>query len=204
MASSPTRNYLPPRRLIRRRLRPGRRASFGRVLFGDAEPSGRLPVTLPWSAAHVPVFTGATPAARRGYGFTPVRWRFPSALACRTRGGRWTRRDTGDRGAAGRSRPHTGDYSQHRPQHHGAEVVQLYHRDCCCRQTRPARELVAWQKVFLDPGEENHHPFTIPAEQLGWYDRHNTFQQDPGQHHLWVTTGADPLGGEELMVTVTG
>src|SRR5579872_6873813 len=42
------------------------------VLFGDVSPSGKLPITIPRSAGHLPVFYNYKPSARRGYLFDDV------------------------------------------------------------------------------------------------------------------------------------
>jgi beta-glucosidase len=51
--------------------------ALARVLFGDCEPAGRLPITLPWAAEYLPVFSGAPSAARRGYSFCADPIAFP-------------------------------------------------------------------------------------------------------------------------------
>jgi beta-glucosidase len=42
------------------------------VLFGDINPSGKLPITIPRSVGHVPTFYNYKPSARRGYLFDDV------------------------------------------------------------------------------------------------------------------------------------
>ena len=42
------------------------------VLFGDVNPGGKLPITVPRSAGHVPAFYNHKPSARRGYLFDDV------------------------------------------------------------------------------------------------------------------------------------
>ena len=47
------------------------------VLFGDFNPGGKLPITIPRSAGHLPAFYNHKPSARRGYLFDDVSPLFP-------------------------------------------------------------------------------------------------------------------------------
>jgi beta-glucosidase len=64
----------------------------------------------------------------------------------------------------------------------GQEVVQLYLRDCECRLIRPLKELKAFAKVMLQPGERKTVALTLGEEALSFYD--------PGQEG-WVAEPGD-------------
>ncbi len=81
-------------------------------------------------------------------------------------------------------------------------MLAIVQRDLVASRTRPARELVAFVKVRLDPGEQRNVRLSIPAERLGFMDEDAMPVQEPGEHRLWVTTGADPLGGTVLDLVV--
>ena len=49
------------------------------VLFGDFNPGGKLPITIPRSAGHLPAFYNYKPMARRGYLFDEMSRSIPSA-----------------------------------------------------------------------------------------------------------------------------
>jgi beta-glucosidase len=177
--------------------------ALARVLFGDCEPGGRLPISLPWSAAYLPVFSGATPAARRGYGFCTDPVAFPLGF-----GLSYTDWDM-EQCELSESSVRVGEAAvisvsiRNSGQRPGSEVVQVYHQDLHCPRTRPARELVAFSKVSLEPGEERTLRMEVTPEQLGWFDHRGHFRQDIGHHRLWVCTGADPRGGTVLELLVS-
>lgn len=52
----------------------------------------------------------------------------------------------------------------------GAEVVQCYVRTLCARIVRPAKELIRFEKVFLEPGGETEVRFSISPEEFMYYD----------------------------------
>jgi beta-glucosidase len=69
----------------------------------------------------------------------------------------------------------------------GAEVVQLYVRDVDCRVDRPVKELKAFHKIALKPGETRPVTFTLDQSAMAFYD--------PAEHN-WV---AEP-GTFEVLV----
>lgn len=176
--------------------------AVARVLCGLAEPGGRLPATIPRSAGHLPCHAAHPAAARRGYGFEPrtpllpfgfglsyTSWRLdPASLAAPSI-------RIGEAAVVRVRLVNSGDRA-------GSEVVQVWHRDLVATRTRPLRELAAFAKIELPPGAAREFELTVPAAMLGWEDDRLGAVQEPGRHRLWVTTGADPLGGQILDLEV--
>ncbi len=52
----------------------------------------------------------------------------------------------------------------------GAEIVQVYVRDEKSRLQRPEKELAAFEKVFLEPGETQHIRLALDKYAVGYYD----------------------------------
>jgi beta-glucosidase len=77
----------------------------------------------------------------------------------------------------------------------GAEVVQLYVRDLVGSVTRPVKELKGFQKVTLQPGEQCTIRFELPVRDLGFTGRDLQYIVEPGDFKLWV--GPDSTGGLE-------
>src|SRR5579872_4944737 len=124
------------------------------VLFGDVNPSGRLPITFPRSAGHLPVFYNYKPSARRGYLFDDVSplYAFGYGLSYTTFAIQNIRIEKKTIRANGTTRvivdvTNTGNRE-------GAEVVQMYIRDVVSSVTRPVKELKGFQKVALGPGQK--------------------------------------------------
>lgn len=83
----------------------------------------------------------------------------------------------------------------------GAEAVQLYVRDLVGSRVRPVRELKAFEKVTLAPGETKNVTFTLPASALAFYTGDNKIAVEPGKFNLWVAP--DAASGTPVEFTVT-
>jgi beta-glucosidase len=77
----------------------------------------------------------------------------------------------------------------------GTEVVQLYVRDVLASVTRPVRELKAFERVTLGPGESRVVRFEVPVASLGFTGRDMRYSVEPGEFKLWI--GRDSTGGLE-------
>ena len=71
--------------------------------------------------------------------------------------------------------------------HAGAEVVQLYVNDVKSSLVRPVKELKAFNKVFLRPGETRKVEFQLDERSLAFYDPHKKkWVAEPGQFELLI------------------
>lgn len=66
------------------------------------------------------------------------------------------------------------------------EVVQLYTRQLAGSVSRPVRELRAFQKIRLQPGETKTVQFSLPASELAFYNELMERKTEPGRYQLWV------------------
>jgi len=156
------------------------------VLFGDVNPSGKLPITIPRSAGHLPAFYNHKPSARRGYLFddvTPL-YAFGYGLGYTSFAIRNVRleADTINRGGATRvlaDVTNTGARD-------GVEVVQLYIRDLVSSVTRPVKELKGFARIALGSGETTTVALDITAELLAFYDAEMNHVVEPGDFAIMV------------------
>ena len=77
----------------------------------------------------------------------------------------------------------------------GTEVAQLYVRDLTASVTRPVRELKGFKRLDLKASEEKEIIFEIPAHELGFIGLENRFVVEPGRFKLWI--GTDSTSGLE-------
>lgn len=82
----------------------------------------------------------------------------------------------------------------------GAEVVQVYTRDLVGSVTRPVRELKGFQKIVLQPGERQMVRFAIPVRELGFTGLDMRYIVEPGDFKVWI--GPDVTGGLEGDFTI--
>lgn len=77
----------------------------------------------------------------------------------------------------------------------GAEVVQCYVTDCESSVERPVKELKAYSKVFLQPGEQTQVQLTLPRQAFAFYDvTQKDFVVEPGEFVLHVGNSSDNCG----------
>jgi beta-glucosidase len=149
------------------------------VLLGEVEPAGRLPVTLPLRIEHTPAY-GAFPGSNHRVAYsegllTGYRWYDTRRLPTRYpfgHGGSYTTftwgspvvRATGEREVVV-DVPVTNTGGRR-----GAEVVQLYVEPPPSVLFRPRRELRAFSKLWLDPGESATATLTVPPRGFAYWD----------------------------------
>ena len=79
----------------------------------------------------------------------------------------------------------------------GAEVVQLYLHDVKASVERPAKELKAFEKVYLQPGESRDVTFTIDRQSLSFYDEtRGQWTAEPGAFEALVGTSSVQVGSK--------
>ena len=79
----------------------------------------------------------------------------------------------------------------------GSETVQLYISDKQCSVDRPVKELKAFQKVFLQPGESRDVTLTIGCDALSFYNEaKGEWTAEPGAFEALVGTASDNLTGK--------
>ncbi len=74
------------------------------------------------------------------------------------------------------------------------EVVQLYIRDLAASVTRPVRELKAFRRVALMPGERQVVSFTLRRDDLLFIGQDLVPTVEPGRFHLWIAPSAQAEG----------
>ena len=160
------------------------------ILFGDVNPSGKLPVTIPRTLGQVPIYYNSLPTGRPedpnhryttkyidapnaplypfGHGLSYTRFEY-SDLRTRVDGSGVVV-SAGVKNAGARA---------------GDEVVQLYINDPVASTSRPVKELKGFRRMTLAPGEEKRVEFTITRDDLRfWTERGWTFE--PGAFRVWV------------------
>ncbi|WP_046732089.1 glycoside hydrolase family 3 C-terminal domain-containing protein [Streptomyces humi] len=183
------------------------------LLFGDANPSGRLAETIPVRLEDNPSFVNfpgeqghvrygeGVMVGYRWYGTTgaPVRYPFGHGLSYTTFAvGGLTVESTGDDSArASLTVTNTGTRA-------GSHVVQIYVGTQAGPVRRPARELRAFAKVRLEPGESRTLSFDLGRRAFAYYDVQDAvWAVAPGDYLVQVGENAEHVSAE-ASVTLTG
>lgn len=164
------------------------------VLFGEVNPSGRLPVTFPRHVGQVPLYynhknTGRPPAEQKytskyldvpttplfpfGYGLSYTEFRYANLQVVPTRvpleGAVTVRVEVENIGMR-----------------EGEEVTQLYLRDVAASVTRPVKELKGFQRIRLEPGERRRVTFTMRPSDLAFLGPDLRSLIEPGEFRVFV------------------
>lgn len=168
------------------------------VLFGDVNPSGKLPVTFPRNVGQVPIYynhknTGrplpdgvkfekfrtsyldsdSDPLYPFGFGLGYSAFSYGDLkLSKNTMGSK-------DTITASIDVTNTGQYE-------GREVVQLYIRDLEGSITRPVKELKGFESILILPGDTQTINFTIDADLLKFYNADLDYVFEPGDFDVMV------------------
>jgi len=172
------------------------------ALFGDFNPSGKLPISVPRSAGHLPVFYNAKPMARRGYLFDDVSplYAFGYGLSYTTFSFENLRLAKTKIASDGFTRALV-DVTNTGPRE-GSETVQMYIRDLVSSVTRPMKELKGFRKVSLRPGEKTTVAFDITPESLAFYDVNMRFVVEPGEFEIMIGNSSRDCDLHKLILTV--
>jgi beta-glucosidase len=156
------------------------------VLFGDFNPGGKLPITIPRSVGHIPAYYNYKPAARRGYLFDDV-----SPLYAFGFGLSYTTFDIG-KPRLGKAVLRNGESTvvhvdvANTGERAGDEVVQMYIRDRVSSVTRPVKELKGFQRITLEPGEKRTVSLPITPEHLAFFNIDMEWVVEPGEFEIMV------------------
>jgi len=157
------------------------------VLFGDYNPSGRLPISIPRHAGQLPVYYNYKPSKLRwhyvdmsadplypfGHGLSYTRFEYSGLRISppKIRRAASVEISVDVANAGGQA---------------GDEVVQLYLTDPIATVSRPVQELRGFRKIALKPGEKKTVGFTLTPEDLSLLDRNLERVVEPGEFRVMV------------------
>jgi len=169
------------------------------VLFGKVNPSGKLTVTVPRSAGHVPVFYNHMPSAR-GYYHVPGApgkpgrdyvFSHPSPLFEFGHGLSYTTFKYSNLRLSPRAIPPDGKVTvrvdvRNAGKLAGKEVVQLYINDVISSVTTPVKALKRFKKIRLAPGQKKTVSFTLKPNDLALLDEDYQWTVEPGDFEVMI------------------
>jgi beta-glucosidase len=175
------------------------------VLFGDYNPSGKLPMTFPRTEGQIPIYynylnTGRpapdddkpsnyrsgyidlqkSPKFAFGHGLSYTTFDYSDLQLSKTA------ITNGDSIVVTFKLTNTGKYA-------GEEVVQLYLRDEVASVVRPVKELKDFTKLLLQPGESKTVRFVINKEKLSFYNQQLKWVTEPGSFNLMIGSASNDI-----------
>lgn len=177
------------------------------LLFGDAVPSGKLPITFPRTVGQVPIYYAHLPTGRPpspdelgiplgnpvnpvGYtskyvdvDFTPE---YPFGFGMSYSAFEYSNlRVSPRRLAAGGHLALSADVTN-TGSREADEIVQLYVHQDVASVSRPVRELKGFRRVHLKAGEKASVQFELTTRNLAFYNQQMRFVNEPGTVHVWI------------------
>jgi beta-glucosidase len=161
--------------------------ALAEIVFGEVNPSGKLPITIPYSVGHMQAIYNHKPSAlvrkyedaptgnlyEFGYGLSYSQFEYDNLRLSS---------DEIDKTQSTKlfvTVRNTGKYA-------GDEVAQLYIRDKFSQVTRPVKELKGFKRVSLKPGEAREIDFEITPDMLAYYDLNMNWVVEPGAFSIMV------------------
>ena len=174
------------------------------VLFGEYNPSGKLPMSFPRAEGQIPIYynhfnTGRpakndsdlnyvsayidlpnSPKFPFGYGLSYTKFSY-SEISLSTSSFR-----PGQTLKASITVTNTGKYD-------GTETVQLYTRDMVGSVVRPVKELKGFRQIFLKQGESKTLTFSLTANDLRFYNNNLKYTYEPGDFKIFIGTNSEDV-----------
>ncbi|WP_313368749.1 beta-glucosidase BglX [Sphingobacterium mizutaii] len=172
------------------------------VLFGDVNPSGKLPATFPQNVGQLPMYYSQKNTGRPlakdawfqkfrsnyldvsneplypfGYGLSYTNFEYGAVKLDKSSISKT------DQIKVTVSVKNNGNFD-------GEEVVQLYLQDLVGSQTRPVKELKGFQKIFLEKGKSKDVEFILKEEDLRFFNQKLEFVSEPGKFKVYVGTNS--------------
>jgi beta-glucosidase len=167
------------------------------ILFGDHNPSGKLPVTFPRHVGQMPFYYNHKPAKlmrmNRAYVTMPLTPLFEFG-----RGLSYTSFSYSDLAITPREIDVSGSVRvsldlENTGKRAGAEVVQLYVNDVISSVVTPIIELKGFEKVRLQPGERRRVDFLLTPEDLSLIDMQMQRKVEPGEFQVMVGSSCEDI-----------
>jgi len=174
------------------------------VLFGDYNPSAKLPITFPRSVGQIPIYynhfnTGRpasndkdrnygssyidlaiTPKYEFGYGLSYTTFKYSDLKLSRKT------MNAGEQIEVTVNITNTGKYA-------GEEIVQLYLRDLVASLIRPVKELKDFAKIKLNAGESKTIKFVLDKKKLSFYNQKLEWVAEPGDFDLMIGASSSDI-----------
>ncbi|MCY1721253.1 glycoside hydrolase family 3 C-terminal domain-containing protein [Prolixibacteraceae bacterium Z1-6] len=166
------------------------------ILFGDYNPAGRLPVTVPRNVGQVPIYynkknpnahnyveLSATPLYPFGYGLSYTTFEYKNLKVEKL---------ANDKFKVSFVVKNTGNYD-------GDEVAQLYLRDEYASMVQPMKQLKHFKRIFLKKQTEKELSFTITEDDLSIVNRNLKRVVETGSFKLMIGSASDNIRLESTL-----
>jgi len=175
--------------------------AIAQVLYGDYNPSGKLPMSFPRSVGQLPLYYSQKTTGRPGPGGESVFWShftdekntplYPFGYGLSYSKFEYSGLKLSSTSFAGSGTITVSVNVKNTSKVDGKEVVQLYLKDLIGSVTRPLKELKGFEMVTLKANETKTVTFTIDRKLIEFYTANNKWEAEPGDFKVFIGGSSD-------------
>lgn len=164
------------------------------VIFGDFNPGGKLPVSIPKNTGQLPINYNRKPMSHnRDYVFADNRPLFPFGYGLSYTNFKYKNIETQKINTENGLEIEIEIGVENTGKLQGEEIVQLYINDPIASRTRPIKELKAFQRVSIQPGETKRIEFILNSEQLAFYNENMELCLEEGKYNILIGSSSEDI-----------
>jgi beta-glucosidase len=163
------------------------------VIFGDYNPSGKLPISFPAVTGQIPVYYNRKPSAFTDYVDATAKALYPFGHGLSYTNFEYSKLEIKPQIVNSLEPIEISFKIKNVGKLSGEEVVQLYIHDEIASLERPVKELKGFKKVYLNPGEEKTVKFILYPEQLAFYDEFMRFVVERGNFEVMIGSSSEDI-----------
>jgi beta-glucosidase len=170
------------------------------ILFGDANPGGKMPATVPRSVGQLPMYYNEKPSSHRGYHFASKDPLFPFGFGLSYTTFEISEPQLSSSRISAKDSVTITVTVKNTGSRKGDEVVQLYVRDVVSSVTRPVKELKGFRRVTLEPGASSTVKFTLSKSAFAFWNEQMQYVVEPGEFQIMAGPDSQALKSATLVV----
>lgn len=163
------------------------------VIFGDYNPSGKLPISFPAVTGQIPVYYNRKPSAFSDYIDESAKPLYPFGHGLSYTTFEYSDLKISPEKVNSLEKIEISFTIKNTGNRDGEEVVQLYIHDQVASLERPVKELKGFKKIYLKPGESKRVTFTLYPEQLAFYDEFMRFIVEKGVFEVMIGSSSEDI-----------
>ena len=160
------------------------------VLFGDYNPAGRLPISVPMDVGQLPVYYNRKSPLPQDYADMTAQPLYPFGYGLSYTHFTYSRLETKRKG--GRQYEISFDVTND-GEYDGEEVAQLYLHDEVASTVRPVRQLRRFERVFIPKGATKKISFLLDEDDWALVDSHMKWCVEPGSFHVMIGASSQDI-----------
>ncbi|MCH4816277.1 MAG: glycoside hydrolase family 3 N-terminal domain-containing protein [Saccharolobus sp.] len=163
------------------------------VIFGDYNPSGRLPISFPIDTGQIPIYYNRKPSSLRPYVMMKSKPLFPFGYGLSYTEFKYSNLEVTPKEVNSSGKIKVSLEVENVGKREGEETVQLYISKQYSGVSRPIKELKGFAKVYLKPNEKRKITFSLPLEALAFYDQYMRLIIDPGEYEVLIGKSSEDM-----------